>query len=230
MQVHNLLSAVTCYSDEKRRSHAPYNDGASKTLNFKTKSFLHIVILHDMDLEWNLCLHKRLSQIVCLFVFVSFFVQSLNFSLSLSLSKPEYLFLSLIWSVMVVVGLVTGSVGLVIDRWGGSLVWWLIGGSGGDWWFDLFMWVSDCRVGWLVGLIGDRWLGLLLVWVSDLLKSGLLGSTCLRWFFLGLRFFFFWVGCVVFLDWFGTLGLWDLMILLGFEKMVALRFMSLFFS
>ena len=76
----------------------------------------------------------------------------------------------------------------------------MIGGSGGDWWFDLFMWVSDCRVGWLVGLIGDRWLGLLLVWVSDLLKSGLLGSTCLRWFFLGLRFFFFWVGCVVFLD------------------------------
>ena len=64
----------------------------------------------------------------------------------------------------------------------------MIGGSGGDWWFDLFMWVSDCRVGWLVG---DRWLGLLLVWVSDLLKSGLLGSTCLRWFFLGLRFFFF---------------------------------------
>ena len=205
MQVHNLLSAVTCYSDEKRRSHTPYNDGASKTLNFKTKSFLHIVILHDMDLEWNLCLHKRLSQIVCLFVFVSFFVQSLNFSLSLSLSKPEYLFLSLIWSVMVVVGLVTGSVGLVIDRWGGSLVWWLIGGSGGDWWFDLFMWVSDCRVGWLVG---DRWLGLLLVWVSDLLKSGLLGSTCLRWFFLGLRFFFFFLFGLVVLYFWIDLVLW----------------------
>ena len=46
-------------------------------------------------------------------------------------------------------------------------------------------------IGGLVGLIGDRWLGLLLVWVSYLLKVGLLGSTCLRWFFLGLRFFFF---------------------------------------
>ena len=116
---------------------------------------------------------------------------------------------------MVVVGLVTGSVGLVIDRWGGSLVWWLIGGSGGDWWFDLFMWVSDCRVGWLVGLIGDHWLGLLLVWVSDLLKSGLLGSTCLRWFFLGLRFFFFffclgWLCCIFGLIWyFGALGFDD---------------------
>ena len=36
----------------------------------------------------------------------------------------------------------------------------MIGGSDGAWWFDMFMWVSDCRIGWLVGLIGDRWLGL----------------------------------------------------------------------
>ena len=31
------------------------------------------VMLHNMDLEWNLRLHERLSQIVGLFVFVSFF-------------------------------------------------------------------------------------------------------------------------------------------------------------
>ena len=43
----------------------------------------------------------------------------------------------------------------------------LIGDSGGDWWFDLFMWVSDCRSSWLVGQIGDHWLGLLLAWASD---------------------------------------------------------------
>ena len=78
----------------------------------------------------------------------------------------------------------------------------------------------------------------------DLLEVGLLdmlGSTCLRCVFLGLRFlkiffniyiyiYIFWVGCVVFLDWFRTLGLCDLIILLGFEKMVALRFMILFSS
>ena len=92
MQVHNWLLAATCYSGEKRRSYAPYNDGASKPFNFKTKSFLHIVIIYDMDLEWNLRLHEQLSQIIRLFMFVSFFVQSLNFSLS----KPEYPFLYLV--------------------------------------------------------------------------------------------------------------------------------------
>ena len=81
------------------------------------------------------------------------------------------------------------------------------------------MWVSDCRVGWLVGLIGDCWLGFLLVWVSNLLEVGLLGSTWLRWIFLGLKFFCLgWLCCIFEL------------ILLGFEKMVALRFMKLFFS
>ena len=76
------------------------------------------------------------------------------------------------------------------------------------------MWILDWRVGWLVGLIGDRWLGLLLVWVSYLLKVGLLGSTCLRWFFLGLRFFFFffwgWLCCIFGLIWyFRALGFDD---------------------
>ena len=47
----------------------------------------------------------------------------------------------------------TPSMGLVTDQWGGSLVWWLIDGRGGDWWSDLFMWVSDCRVGWLIGFV-----------------------------------------------------------------------------
>ena len=61
--------------------------------------------------------------------------------------------------------LVRWSVG--VDRWMGlTLVWitqWfdgLIGDSGGDWWFDLFMWVSDCRSSWLVGGWVYCWFGL----------------------------------------------------------------------
>ena len=42
-----------------------------------------------------------------------------------------------------------------------------ISDSGGDWWSDLFMWVSDYMSNWLVGQIDDHWLGLLLVWASD---------------------------------------------------------------
>ena len=92
-------------------------------------------------------------------------------------------------------GLVTTSMGLVTDQWGGSLVWWLIGGKGGDLWSDL---LCGFRIAWLVG-----WLGSLLLWVSNLLEVGLLGSTCFLWVWV----FFDWIGSVVFLDWFGTLGL-----------------------
>ena len=101
-------------------------------------------------------------------------------------------------------GLVTASVGLVTDRWGGSLVWWLISGRGGDWWSDLFVWVSNCRVGWLIGfvvVVGFKlaWDGFFYVWD-----------------------FFVWIGCVVFLDYFGALGFDDFV---GFEKMGILRFL-----
>ena len=50
------------------------------------------------------------------------------------------------------------------------------------------------------------------------------GSTCLRWVFLSLRFFFVWIGCVVFFGfiwYFGALRFDDFA---GFEKMVILRF------
>ena len=53
---------------------ASRNYGAkSRPFNLKAKPFLHRVMLHNMDLEWNLHLHERLSQIVGMFVFVSFF-------------------------------------------------------------------------------------------------------------------------------------------------------------
>ena len=89
--------------------------------------------------------------------------------------------------------------GLVTDWWGGSLFWWLIGGRGGDWWSDLFMWISNCKVGWLTGFVvgvgfGHAWGGF------DRFNLLEMGFSKLE------IFFFFWIGCVVFLDWFGTLG------------------------
>ena len=55
----------------------------------------------------------------------------------------------------------------------------MIGGSGGNWWSDLFMWVSNCKIGLLVGLIGDCWLDLLLVWASDCKIFS--GFQCFGW-------------------------------------------------
>ncbi|KAL4612116.1 hypothetical protein ACB092_08G175400 [Castanea dentata] len=44
-----------------------------------------------------------------------------------------------------------------------------------DWWFDLFMWVSDCRIGGLMWL--DQWV------------SNLFTCCCVYFKFLGLSFF-----------------------------------------
>ena len=57
-----------------------------------------------------------------------------------------------------------------VDCWMGLLLAWvawldgLIDGNGGAWWFDMFMWVSNCKIGWLV-CWSDWWLlvGLIVV-------------------------------------------------------------------
>ena len=93
-------------------------------------------------------------------------------------------------------GLVTASMGLVTDRWGGSLVWWLIGGRGGDWWSDLFVWVSDCRVGWLIGFVVV--VGFELAWGGfvgfNLLE---MGFSEFEIFLFGLVVLYFWIDLVL---------------------------------
>ena len=131
-------------------------------------------------------------------------------------------------------------VGPVVDG-GGSLVWWLVGmGLLIDWWGLVTSSVGLVTDQW-GGFIGvDRWGGFAGVdhWGESLrwiIEEGLLVQFAWDWFFWVWDFFFFFFFLlfrlvVLYLDWFGTLGLWDLMILLGFEKIVELRFMILVFS
>ena len=75
-----------------------------------------------------------------------------------------------------------------------------ISDSGGDWWSDPFMWVSDYWSNWLVGQIGGHWLGLLLVQASDCKVFS--GFRVAAVFILNFWGFFFHVDFIIFL------GLW----------------------